>query len=51
MKKCNECKFSIQDWTNQENTDCYCSNVDSENYGYNTADTKWCECGKEKKGE
>lgn len=51
MKKCSDCKYSIQDWTNPENTDCYCSNKWSENYGYNTDYTEWCECGNEKKGE
>jgi RNA polymerase sigma factor (sigma-70 family) len=34
--RCSECVFAIQDWTNQKNTDKYCSNEDAgDRYGSN----------------
>lgn len=35
-KVCGTCRFSKRDWTNPNNPDFYCSNEDSENYGYST---------------
>lgn len=40
---CKGCKYNIQDWTNPNNPDCYCSNRNSWNYGDNTAYLKGCE--------
>ena len=36
MNYCDSCRYNIQDWTNKDNLDCYCSNPTSWNYGYNT---------------
>ena len=43
MNKCGECKYNKRDWTNPNNPDFYCSNEDSDNYGYNTAYSDGCD--------
>lgn len=35
-KRCDNCVYSRPDWTNVFNSDHYCSNEDSEEYGNNT---------------
>ena len=39
---CGKCRFNKRDWTNPKNKDFYCSNEESENYGYNTFYTEGC---------
>lgn len=34
-KSCGTCRHSRPDWTNPENPELYCSNIESEGYGYN----------------
>ena len=34
-KTCKDCPYSKRDWTNNINTDRYCANTDSDNYGWN----------------
>ncbi len=48
MIKCGECKYNRRDWTNPDNTDFYCGNDMSENYGYNTGYSDGCEDGEDK---
>lgn len=48
MTKCDNCKYSVSDWTNPNNTDHYCRNEESDHYGYNTADLYGCEEGEDK---
>lgn len=42
-KSCNNCIYSIPDWTNVCNSDHYCSNEESEEYGYNAEYLNGCE--------
>lgn len=48
MTKCDNCKYSVSDWTNPNNPDHYCRNEESDHYGYNTADLYGCEEGEDK---
>ena len=48
MVKCENCIYSVPDWTNPNNPDHYCRNEDSDNYGYNTMYSDGCEDGEEK---
>ena len=48
MTKCGECVYNRRDWTNPKNTDYYCGNEDSDNYGCNTEYSDGCEDGEEK---
>ena len=42
-KRCDNCKYNVPDWTNHNNSDHYCSNEESEEYGYNTENIFGCE--------
>ena len=42
-KECLFCEYSKSDWTNKNNTDHYCANTDSENYGYNIEMISHCD--------
>lgn len=48
MTKCDNCIYSVPDWTNPNNPDCYCKNEESYHYGYNTMDLCECEEGEAK---
>lgn len=39
---CMDCRYRQKDWTNQNNPDHYCRNVDSGNYGENTDNVIRC---------
>lgn len=48
MTNCDNCIYSVPDWTNPNNPDRYCKNEISEHYGYNTMDLCGCDEGEEK---
>lgn len=35
-KRCDNCIHRVPDWTNEQNSDHYCDNEDSDEYGQNT---------------
>lgn len=49
MKECESCKYSREDWANPLNTDHYCGNIRSDNYGCNTEDVTHCDNQVERK--
>ncbi len=42
-KRCDSCIYYQSDWTNPNNTDHYCKNEWSDNYGYNVEGFEGCE--------
>lgn len=42
-KSCDNCIYSIPDWTNVCNSDHYCSNQKSDGYGYNAEYMNGCD--------
>lgn len=42
-KTCGNCRYAEKDWTNKDNPDCYCSNEDAEDFGFNTDVLHGCE--------
>ena len=46
-KRCNNCVHSRPDWVNVNNSDHYCDNEESEEYGNNCEYIFGCECWEE----
>lgn len=42
-RTCGNCRYSERDWTNKDNPDCYCSNEDAEDFGFNVDTLDGCE--------
>ena len=46
---CGNCRYAELDWTNPDNTDCYCNNEDAEDFGFNTDVLGGCEDWEERR--